>query len=667
MGQRSKLNILPGITKIDSDYSQEGRWVDSNWIRWEKGLPEKMGGFEKLLEDETFLGKARGTIGWRSDNEVRNLIFGTHRKVYHYASQVVTDITPYDVLQSGTLSNALDTTNGDATVNVNHTGHNLKTGQVVTLEAGAVVGGLTIRGSYVVTVTGANDYTIEANTAASADVTGGGGTTSYEYHGTKLTDPFTTENGSPTVNVEHASHGRQVGDRVYFDDASAAGGITIDGEYVVASIVDADNYTITHTSNASSGATGGGTVTVLYDISIGLDDASQAFGYGVGTYGSGTYGTPRTSGVTLHSRTWTFDVKGEVVVGAPRGGRIYYWDPDDGGRMRLLAGAPTGVAAVFVTELGNVVALGGGGNKRAIDWSDDEDFTLWDAAATNTAESREIASTGELVNGTRLKGGVALIWTESACFQMRYTGDDFVYDIDKLSDNGLYAPHAFVEDDGIVYWVSDSDFYISTGTRPVPLKSEDIKSWFFDAINSTQRDKVLMGAIRKRNEIIVLFPSTTDEVDRYVKFNHREQLWDIGSLARTAWNDRIFDLPLGFGTDGYIYEHESGRNADGAAIDSYLKSAPFDIGDGDQSVEVQAIIPDFKDQAGTVDFYVFTKAYPNESETENGPFSATPSTTQLDDMRVSGRQAAIKVQSNSVDGHFRMGAVRLETKASWRR
>src|SRR5262245_61116180 len=53
-----------------------------------------------------------------------------------------------------------------------------------------------------------------------------------------LVNPFSTTSGSAIVNVNDSSHTRFQGDHVHFSGASAVGGITINGEYTVTSVVD---------------------------------------------------------------------------------------------------------------------------------------------------------------------------------------------------------------------------------------------------------------------------------------------------------------------------------------------------------------------------------------------------------------------------------------------
>jgi hypothetical protein len=70
-------------------------------------------------------------------------------------------------------------------------------------------------------------------------------------------NPFTTVNGSPTVTVQAPDHGLFTGMQLTISGAAAVGGITPSGAYTV-TVTGADAYTITHGSNASSNATGGG-------------------------------------------------------------------------------------------------------------------------------------------------------------------------------------------------------------------------------------------------------------------------------------------------------------------------------------------------------------------------------------------------------------------------
>ena len=42
------VRIVPGINKSDTPSGAEGQWIDSDFVRFRYGQPEKIGGFEAL-------------------------------------------------------------------------------------------------------------------------------------------------------------------------------------------------------------------------------------------------------------------------------------------------------------------------------------------------------------------------------------------------------------------------------------------------------------------------------------------------------------------------------------------------------------------------------------------------------------------------------------------
>ena len=45
----TKLNFKPGIDKQNTEYGAEGRWIDADNVRFHYGLPQKVGGWLKLI------------------------------------------------------------------------------------------------------------------------------------------------------------------------------------------------------------------------------------------------------------------------------------------------------------------------------------------------------------------------------------------------------------------------------------------------------------------------------------------------------------------------------------------------------------------------------------------------------------------------------------------
>ena len=142
-----------------------------------------------------------------------------------------------------------------------------------------------------------------------------------------LTDPFETFVGSPVVEVTDANGGYIDGDFVTFYNATAVGGLTIFGQYEI-TVIGANTYTITASSNASSNATGGGTVYALYQINVGPAYVVPLVGWGAGPWGAGPWGIGQAS--TDAIRLWSQQNYGEDLIFGPREGPIYYWDATSG-------------------------------------------------------------------------------------------------------------------------------------------------------------------------------------------------------------------------------------------------------------------------------------------------------------------------------------------------
>ena len=44
-----KIRLIPGLDKQSSDTGAEGKWVNADYTRFRYGFPEKIGGWEQLV------------------------------------------------------------------------------------------------------------------------------------------------------------------------------------------------------------------------------------------------------------------------------------------------------------------------------------------------------------------------------------------------------------------------------------------------------------------------------------------------------------------------------------------------------------------------------------------------------------------------------------------
>ncbi len=671
-----KLQFKPGVVKSNSEYAEPGRYIDTQWVRFVGGYPQKMGGFATFMTP-TLSGVCRGILCWRDNKSADRVAFGTEKKLYVAANGALTDITPLQGLETGTLTSPVTTTNGSATVTIADVAHGQAIGDYVTLTATSEVGGVLIAGNYIIqTVPGANSYTITAPLLATSGATGGG-STSYTYYRKLLTaDPFATTSGSPLVTVTDAVSVTE-GDTVIFAGASAVAGLTISGSYTVTSAPGTGIYVITASGNASATTTGGGaTVTIQHELGSGLSNTLAGYGWGAGTYGSSTWGTPRTtSGIILHLRTWAMWAYGQILLANPRGGAIYEWDPDVGGRAVAIYNGPSLCLSFFVTEERYIVALGKDGDYLKLGWPDQEDRTDWVASVTDTANpSRKVQGGNYFQAGAPVRNQISLIWTDTATFLHQWRSDQYVFTTTKISDKtGLLGPKAYAVLGEVAYWVGDGEFWKWDGAVN-PLPSNDIGDWFFRDLDRSQRHKIYGATIASQNEIIFLYQSVgSSEVNRYLLYNVVDQVWACGSTGTTSWHDRgLFEWPIGTSTNTVYYyerEYDGSQETDGsnpAAILSYVVAAPVDIDDGEQNLDVFGFWPDIEDQAGDLELTVLLRDNAQDIPTEDGPFTLGID-HEPEDLRSSGKMAGFKILSNQVGGYFRLGVQRVDVQPSGHR
>lgn len=177
-----------------------------------------------------------------------------------------------------------------------------------------------------------------------------------------LTDPFTTNTTSGTANqvlVTDAAHGAKNGDFVTFSGSGDVGGIpanNLNANHQIANVTT-NTYTITVATNASSIATGGGTVTAKYEINVGSAIQGAVVGWGTGGWGMGGWGVGVAG--TERIRLWTTQNWGEDLIFGYRGGPLYYWDATNGLTTRAVALNATGGTVSFTSASPTVVTLNG--------------------------------------------------------------------------------------------------------------------------------------------------------------------------------------------------------------------------------------------------------------------------------------------------------------------
>ena len=490
--------------------------------------------------------------------------------------------------------------------------------------------------------------------------------TPFRATGTLGANPLSVTSGSPVVTVNQTNHGLNSGDTIILAGATAIGGITPNGTFIVNLAINANNYSFNFTSNATSTVSGGGgsAITFSYEISVGVELGVFGLGWGVGGWGLGTWDTPRgTSTIFNEPRVWSLDHFGQLLIASYNGGTIYQFDPTASqpwGRATVIStdpGLPTNVRYSFVTPERFVFALLSG---MQVAWPSQNSLTDWTPTATNTANIRTLTEGTKLVAGRVLADFISLVWTDAALYRFQYTGSAFIYNSSMIAkDCGLLSPGGAVTAAGIAYWIGQDTFWMYNGSV-IPMPNvEDIRKYVFDQLKIDYGYQCTAVFSPQHNEVWFFYTINGQTNPTLgVIYSIENQCWAplmYGRTSGTHFTQGDTRPYMGKG-DGFITQHEVGFDDNGVPMPWSLTLSPYAMNQGVQSMDVMNFIPDFFEQVGNITLTVNTWDRINDSamqDTETDTITAVDSGTV--DMRVSGRYIGMVLGATSAGCYMRLG------------
>lgn len=605
-----KPKFQPGVDKEGTEYTADSGWFDSDKVRFRQGRPEKIGGWVKYITS-AILGTCRSLFDWANNVSTQYLGIGTNLKFYVNKGDYYYDITPIRKTTNPMSNN-----------------------------------------------------------------------------------PFTSgAAGSKIVTVTDTANGCVINDFVTFSGASGFDGIPagdLNKEHQVKSVISVNTYTIEVATGCTAGAVSGGGSTVVaeYQINVGLDAYVSSTGWGVGAWGSGGWGSTTPLNPVNQLRLWSQENYGNDLVFNVRNGGIYYWTESLGLSSRgtplsSVSGAsdaPEAASCIVVSEnTGQVIAFGSNPigsstlDPLLVRWSKSDSPVVWTPTSTNDAGGT-VLSTGSMIIAAQKTKQEVLIFTDACIYSMRYVGSPFVYSFSLITESySCISPNAVVDANGLVFFMDIGGFYTYNGAAQV--LNCTVLDYVFSDINLNQSYKIFAGMNSKFSEVTWFYPSAnSQEINRYVSYNYKENLWSIGTMDRTAWIDsKLKDFPIAAGKangDSYLYQHETGYDADGSAMTAYIESGSLELDPGQKFVFMSRIIPDFKFKGTTgsnmIDLIIKGKDYPLQPLTVKSTSSVGSSTDQVF-VRNRMRQAAVRVESNGLGYGWRLGDLRIDLRSDGQR
>lgn len=613
-----KFDFKPGINREGTQLTAGTGWYDGDKIRFRKGRAEQIGGWQKYSTN-TFLGICRSLLDWVAAASIEYLGVGTNLKFYVNQGDAYFDVTP---IRETTL-------------------------------AGAVT--------------------------------------------------FSAVNGSSTITVADVNHGAIANDFVTFSGAVTLGGnitaAVLNQEYQIATIVDGNTYTIeakdtagaTVTANASDTGNGGAAVVGAYQINTGLNTYVASSGFGAGTWGAGGWGgsTAITAGNQL--RLYSQDTFEDNLLFNVRGGGVYYWIESTGTGTRAVAlpdvagalEAPVVALQVMVSETdAHTICFGCNEqgqttiNPLHIRWSDQRNPVDWKQTSLNSSRSVTLSSGSFIVGAIKTRQEI-LVFTDNSIHTMRFSGKPFVYQFDVINEGlSMISPNAATNAGDMVFFMDRGGFYFYNGS--IQRLTCTVLDYVFSNLNKDQEYKVFATTSVDFSEVYWYYPvgSGNTECTNYVSYNYMEDSWAIGTLTRAAWipaNTRRYPIASSAITssdNNYLYNHENGYDADGSAMNAYIESGGVEIGDGEQFMFVNRLIPDFEFRGTTasasMNLTMKGKDFPLNSSSTLATANVTENSNQSF-IRARTRESIIRVESSGTGYGWTLGQLRFDVRPDGRR
>jgi hypothetical protein len=703
-----KILFKPGVNRENTRYTNEGGWYEVDKVRFRQGTPEVIGGWEPLSA-ATFQGVCRSLWNWVTLGGNNLIGVGTNLKFYINQGGVYYDITP--IRASSTINNnPFVATNGSTTITVTDTSHGALTGDFVTFSGAVSLGGnitaTVLNAQYQVTVLTANTYTFTASATANAtDASGspGGGASvvaTYQISvGPAIPVPLTGwgagtwgQTGTTWGNSGTSTSSLRLWNQINYGQDLVYGPRTGAIYYWTANnsvntrgvLLNTLGGTVSFTNSVSTGVATLVTSTILYTEGAALQFSGGSLPTGVSA--ATTYYVFQVDKLTFN----LLDSSGAEVFTTSTGT----------GAVALIVDVPTVQNNMTVSDTFRFLLTFGcndyGSNvldPMLIRWSAQDDIYNWTPDPTNQAGFTRLSHGSEIITTVQTRQEI-VVFTDVSIYSLQYLGPPYVWASQLLGDNiSIMSPNAAVIASGIVYWMGVDKFYSYDGR--VNTLNCDLRRYVFGDLNQEQSLQVFSGTNEGFNEVWWFYCSANaSAIDRYVIYNYQEKIWYYGTMSRTAWLDsglQSYPIAANYVTaslTGNLINHETGLNDNttgtAVAIDAYISSSEFDIGDGHNFGFVWRVLPDLtfgnatSTPAGALPAVSMTlqglansgsgvTSTASQPVSKSNTYVITEQFTGQIFTRMRGRQMIFKIASNQVNTTWQLGAPRIDIRPDGRR
>lgn len=703
-----KILFKPGVNRENTRYTTEGGWYESDKVRFRQGTPEVIGGWRRI-SSATFLGVCRSLWNWVTLIGYNLLGVGTNLKFYIETGGSYNDITP--IRTTVTLGANPFALTASTTVTVTATAHGCFSGDFVTFSGAVDIGGVgtnvtaaVLNKEFQVTVLTANTYTIvisvTPNATALAGSPGGGSSVvaAYQINTGSATQLPSIGWGSNTWGSGFwglgvpTSVGLRLWNQVNFGENLLFGP---NGGGIYYWIEDIPTYARGILLSQPGSTTGAVSITVASPAVVTL--AGLALTEGATIQFNYTSGGSLPTGLSINTTYSVFNLSGITFNLLDSAGAVVNTtgSASVNAYISLLVDVPVVQSYFTVSDASRfVIAFGCNDygsvalDPMLIRWSNQEDPYNWTPDPTSQAGFTRLSHGSKIVTAIQTRQEI-VVFTDSSLYSLQYLGPPYVWGSQLLGDNiSIISPNSVALASGVVYWMGIDKFYMYDGR--VQTLNCDLRKFIFSNINASQYEQTFSGTNEGFNEVWWFYCSkNSSTIDRYVIYNYLEKIWYYGTMARTAWLDTgLREFPQAATYSRNIVAQENGINDNETAVETalnaYISSSEFDIGDGHNFGFVWRVLPDITFNESTnstagaapaVAMTLYGMQNSGSGVTNTASASVQEGTTYVITeeftgqiyTRVRARQMIFKVSSNQINTAWQLGAPRIDIRPDGRR
>lgn len=542
----------PGLNGDDTTFAASGRWADGSNVRFWRGRPQVIGGWERLVST-ALTGTCRSAFGWTDNSANLDLAFGTNSNLQLWQGGALYDITPTKALPPLLLgADPITPANGTPTIVVAQNGHPYIVGDSIVISGSSAVATVTINGTWTITAITTNSWTFTAVSNANASVAGGGAAV--------VVTPQRALAAGAVDGAGGAGYGTGAYSTGTYSSPSTADFFPRTwshaawGQELISSPRAGTLYTWQNATGSPATALQNAPARVAYCLVAPMDGGYQLFAIGCNEETSGVFNPLCIRHSSIRNNT-------EWNTGTASTAREYILT--GGGRLVAaeMCGAHMLVWSTIGLHLGTFVG----------DLNQPWRFDPVDV------ECGLIGPNAHIVVGQRA------FWIGPDLQIYGYTLGGAVVTVD--------CPIREAFSDNVA--ASQGDKIVASSVSTF----NEIRFDYPDARDGTENSRYIAAHV----PTLLVNP---------------EQAWCRGIMARTAFVDSPpvnSGTPIGVDAAGAIYWHERGFSADGSPFSWFIETADNYL-DPESLMTVRKVYPDVKDQQGPMMVQVTTRLSPQGTE-----------------------------------------------------